>query len=416
MGPGIARYRCAEIPVFTFLVLAGCSLAEAPSEAGRGPREALVIELDQETLRRARQHSPLPPLPPSPTNRWANHEGAATLGQFLFFDKRLSADGSVSCSTCHDPELSFADGKQLAEGLSIGRRHSPSLWNVAFNRWFFWDGRADTLWTQALAPLESEVEHGSSRTQIAGLFRADPRLSRAYEDVFEEVVKLEDTDDLSRVFTNVGKALAAYERKLISKSSRFDRFIAALDDPTDSPNDYLVEAELRGLELFVGRANCRLCHAGPLFSDREFHDTRVPLLREDQAPDSGRYGGIAALQSSEFRGGGEFSDDLASRLPQPVLRGETWGEFKTPTLRSVAASPPYMHQGQLATLRDVVHFYSTLENARPPHDHGETTMVPLGLSEGEIDDLVAFLGALTGEAVDPILLRQPESPSDRKRD
>jgi len=416
MGAGIARYRCAEISVFTFLLLAGCSLAEAPRRASGGPQEALGIELDQETLRRARQHSPLPPLPPSPTNRWADHEGAAKLGQFLFFDKRLSADGSVACSTCHDPGQSFADDRQLAEGLSVGRRHSPALWNVAFNRWFFWDGRADTLWTQALAPLESEVEHGSSRAQIAELLRADPGLSRAYEEVFGEAVQLETAEDVTRVFTNVGKAIAAYERKLISKSSRFDRFIAALDDPTDAAGDYLAAAELRGLELFVGRANCRLCHAGPLFSDREFHDTRVPLLHEGQAPDSGRYGGIAALQASEFRGGGEFSDDPESRLPEPVLRGETWGEFKTPTLRNVATSPPYMHQGQLASLRDVVHFYSTLENARPPHDHGETTMVPLGLSEGEIDDLVAFLGALTDVALAPELLKQPESPSARSAD
>ena len=416
MGSGLARYRCAELPVFIFLVLASCSLAEAPRKAAREPQTAQGFVLDQETLRRARQHSPLPPLPPSPTNRWADDDGAAVLGQFLFFDKRMSADGSVSCSTCHDPELSFADGKQLAVGMSIGRRHSPSLWNVAYNRWFFWDGRADTLWTQALAPLESELEHGTSRAQIAGIFRTDDRLSQAYQEVFEVPVELETAEDLTRVFANVGKALAAYERKLISRSSRFDRFITALDNPSNSRNDHLAEAELRGLELFVGKANCRLCHAGSLFSDREFHDTRVPLLNEGQAPDSGRYGGISALQSSEFRGGGGFSDDPASRLPQPVLRGETWGEFKTPTLRNVAASPPYMHQGQLATLRDVVHFYSTLKNARPPHDHGETTMVPLELSELEIDDLVAFLGALTGEAPEPELLRQPESPSARQSD
>ncbi len=403
-------YRCPALAVFTFLAIASCIPVERQQESPSRPDSVLGSAIDAETLRRARQHSPLPALPASPTNRWADDERAAILGQFLFFDRRLSANGEVSCSTCHDPELSFADGKQLAQGLEVGPRHTPSLWNVAYNRWFFWDGRADTLWSQALGPLESEVEHGMSRVAIAALIRQDPDLRGAYEAVFGALPHSERPEDIDRLFVNVGKAMEAYERKLISRSSRFDRFIAEEESGSSEVNAALTSSELRGLSLFVGAANCRLCHAGPLFSDREFHDTRVPLLDGHRPPDSGRYGGIRSLLGAEFRGAGPFGDDPEHSMPEPVLRGETWGEFKTPTLRNVAKTGPYMHQGQLESLRDVVHFYSTLENARPPHDHGEVTMVPLELSASEIDDIVAFLGTLTDESIDAELLKPLASP------
>ena len=406
-------YRSPAVAVFTFLAITGCIPLEGLPESPNGPDSLPGSGLDAETLRRARQHSPLPPPPASPTNQWADDERAAVLGQFLFFDSRLSANGEVSCSTCHDPGLSFADGKQLAEGLQVGTRHTPSLWNVAYNRWFFWDGRADTLWSQALGPLESELEHGMNRAAIAALFRQDQELFDAYTHVFDTSPLIDAPGDVDRLFVNVGKAIEAYERKLISRSSRFDRFIAVGASRSAEAGGGLTSSELRGLSLFVGEANCRLCHAGPLFSDREFHDTRVPLLDRNRPPDSGRYGGISLLLEAEFKGAGPFGDDPGVSMPEPVLRGETWGEFKTPTLRNVAETGPYMHQGQLATLRDVVHFYSTLENARPPHDHGEVTMVPLELSAREVDDLVAFLGTLTDESIEAKLLKPLASPLSR---
>ncbi|MFT7662973.1 MAG: cytochrome c peroxidase [Planctomycetota bacterium] len=396
------------------LLFGACSAYPETVEAEELESRDVSGEWDVETQRRVLQHSPLAAPPLSPTNRVADDELAAELGQFLFYETRLSANGKVSCSTCHDPDQSFADGRALAVGLEIGRRHSPSLWNVAYNRWFFWDGRADTLWTQALLPLESAAEHGTDRFAIARLIQSDVELFDAYARVFGEVPMLDDQQSVDRIFTNVGKAIEAYERLLISRSSRFDLFVSKLRQGGGGSSELLTQSERRGLELFVGKANCRLCHSGPLFSDREFHDTRVPLLDRDRAPDSGRYGGIAALLSAEFRGDGEYGDDPGVSLPNPSRRGETWGEFKTPTLRNVAMTAPYMHQGQLKTLREVVRFYSTLENARPPHDHGETTMIPLELTSAEIDDLVAFLETLTDEAIDPNLLKAPTQPLTRR--
>src|SRR5262249_10473588 len=140
------------------------------------------------------QHSPLGAPPVDPSNSVADDEGAARLGQRLFFDRRLSS-GEVSCSTCHDPGHGFSDRKPVSEGVGQGRRHTPSLWNVAYNRWYFWDGRRDSLWSQALTPMESESEMGGTRLQVAHLVAADPELRGAYESVFGP---LPDVSDLAR--------------------------------------------------------------------------------------------------------------------------------------------------------------------------------------------------------------------------
>ncbi|MEM7166528.1 MAG: cytochrome c peroxidase [Planctomycetota bacterium] len=392
-------------------------------------------------LRKIRQQSPLPALRADATNRYATHPEAALLGQQLFFDVRFSGNGKVSCATCHDPQQDFHDGKALAEGISTMTRHTPSLWHVARQRWFFWDGRSDSLWAQALDPIEVPGEMAGSRTRVVRLLRDDAQLRRTYESVFgslpatllaplpddarpaapgatDELTAVHDAAwlqltaaqrrDIDRTFVNAGKAIAAYVRRLERGPSPFDAFVAALVEAPTPNNDLLSPSAQRGLALFNGRANCRSCHGGPLFSDGEFHDTGVAPLNGKQAMDAGRYAGIQRLRKSPFTADGVFSDErngaAAQRSKSVTQTPQNYGRFKTPSLRNVALTAPYMHQGQLPTLEAVVRFYSTREGALPPAHHAETILQPLHLSDAEVGDLVAFLESLTGTPPDPALL------------
>jgi cytochrome c peroxidase len=388
--------------------------------------------------------TPLAPVPPDPSNRYSDDDGAARLGQFLFFDTRLSKNGDVSCASCHVPSRGFGDGRSLpAPRFGPGLRHVPTLWNVAYNRWQFWDGRADSLWAQALDPLEHPNEHAGDRRQFAKLVRDDAALRRAYERVFGPLPEIKDDAPprdaaATAVFVNIGKAIAAYERKLVSRRSPFDVFGEGLASGDEAKLGAIGEDAQRGLKLFIGRANCRSCHHGSNLTDGEFHDTGINAASPQAAlPDAGRFDGIARLLASDFSLLGQHSDDASGKTESPtaflVNSAERRGEFKTPTLRNIATTAPYMHRGQIGTLEDVVLFYSTLtipDRRRAPgsparsvpasvpgrgHMHGaaggrEHILVPLNLSKSEADDLVAFLKTLTDTGIDPSLLAQPSSP------
>ncbi|MGQ0552635.1 MAG: cytochrome-c peroxidase [Planctomycetota bacterium] len=364
-------------------------------------------------LRRILRLSPLPPPPPDPTNAVADDPRAARLGQALFFDGRLSADGTVSCATCHVPSRAFADGRDLGRGLAELDRHTPALWNLADNRWFFWDGRADTLWSQALQPLRDPREMGATREQILDVLRADQRLRADYIHVFGDLPAASASEAaLDTAFVNVGKALAAYQRRLVSDRAPFDVFVEGLREGSPDKLAALSESARAGLKLFVGRANCHLCHSGPNFTDREFHSTRVPPLRPELAKDPGRQRGIDRLLTDPFNSRSAFTDD-GGRLARETLdflqpRVENLGQFKTPSLRNVALTAPYMHQGQFATLRDVLNHYSRFEVVHDPlRNHFELMLQPLHLTEQELADLLAFLESLTDADLDPGLLGPP---------
>lgn len=426
-------------------VLAGGVLSGLTASARA---DATLPVFSPDEIRLILQHSPPPPPPPDPTNAVADDPRAAKLGQFLFFDPRLSSNGKVSCATCHDPALGFADGKPQSEGVGgVGVRHTPSVWNAAHNRWQFWDGRADTLWSQALKPLESELEMGFSRLEVVHLLRRDADLRGAYERIFGALgdfddpsrfpaaarpspygrpdaraqawarMSAEDQDAVNRVFANAGKAIAAYERKLVSRGAPFDRFAAALRVGDSAGLAALSPSAQRGLKLFIGRAKCRLCHSGPNFSDGEFHNTGVPPRGGGMPRDPGRYEGAVKVLADPFNAAGSYSDERlseAGRMLQFLAnRPENWGLFKTPGLRNVARTAPYMHQGQFATLEEVVTFYSTREGAVPMgHHRQETILTPLGLTEQERADLVAFLTSLNEESPpEEALVRRPASPA-----
>lgn len=424
--------------VLAFTLLA---LAAAPVSAQQPPSA-----LDERTRKLAAELLRDAEPPPDPTNRYATDPRAAALGQFLFFDTRLSPDGKFACATCHDPARAFTDGEPLARGRVPLTRNTPTLLDAARTRWLFWDGRADALWSQALVPLESDDEMGSSRARVAHHVASDAALKRAYEEIFGPVPDLARvpadagplgaTDDprrsawnaltdadraaVERVFANVGKALAAYERLLLPQNSPFDVFVRALRENDVRGIETYPAAAQRGLALFLGRANCRSCHVGASFSDQEFHNIGVPARvarrapGSSPAPDSARHGGIETLLRDPFNARGAYSDEKdgerARELGQLTATPEVWGALRTPSLRNVARTAPYMHQGQFATLREAVEYYSTLKGSVPIGHHGEKVLTPLNLTESEIADLITFLETLSDPPLPAELLRTPASP------
>lgn len=431
-----SRITLALLPAIAAPALAFCLLAAAQAE-----RDSGAVAFSPEERAHLGELSPVPAPPPDPTNRYFEDEAAARLGQALFFDARLSADGTVSCATCHVPARGWTDGKPLAAGLANLPRHTMTLWNVAHNRWFFWDGRKDTLWSQALAPLEDPREHGTSRLAVLHVLAADADYARAYRDVFgvlpdvsderrfprdarpvpEEpehphalawsTMSSDDQEAASRAFVNAGKAIAAFERKIVARDAPFDRFVAGLasDDPAQLAA--LDAAAQRGARLFIGKARCFLCHDGPSFTDLEFHDNRVPVGEEGGDP--GRKLGIRRLKADPLNALSAYADDggEAGRIKVSLLVNDSHlGKlFKTPTLRNVSRTAPYMHEGQFATLGAVVRFYNRLENAAPENPN-ERLVVPLGLSDEEEADLVAFLESLSDAGLPPALMAPPATP------
>lgn len=391
------------------------------------------------------RHSPPRAVPADPTDARADLPAAARLGQFLFFDRRLSGNGQVSCATCHDPARAFADGRALARGIALGTRNTPSVIDASLSPWFFWDGRADSLWSQALQPFENPREAGTDRLHIAHLVADDPRLRAAYQRIFGPLPHLDDLarfpaharpdgnarlpaarawagmtaadqHAVNRLYSNLGKAIEAYERRLVDRSSPFDRYVAALRAGRAAAQTVITPAAKRGLKLFVGSASCEPCHSGPAFSDGQFHNLGLPVL-DGQAPDQGRAAGIALLTASPFNGAGPFSDDRtgAARdrityLPAPASQ---LGAFQTPSLRNVALTAPYMHDGRFATLAQVLDFYS--EHGKGQHGRlvgvrEETANLVPSLGKQQQADLIAFLCTLSGDPLPRSLTQAPADP------
>ena len=369
--------------------------------------------------------SPLPATPPpNPTNRVADDPQAAKLGQMLFFDERLSKDGTVACATCHSPFHGFADVEATSLGAGRGTRNAPTLLNVAYNKWQFWDGRSDSLWSQALIALEGEKEQAGTRLQYAHLIK---RLYQDdYETVFGPLPNLEDTNrfpshgkpgdvqfdnmsetdkiSINTVFANIGKVIEAYERLLISWNAPFDQYVAG------DVNAIGIEAK-RGLKIFIGKGVCILCHDNSNFTDNDFHNLGVP--QGELPEDTGRYDGIKQLLDNPFNGGGTYSDD--PEVPQRILdflepTQQHKGQFKTPTLRNVELTAPYFHTGDFPTLESIIEFNNA--GGVPSGFVGmrEGTLEPLNLSEQEAKDLVEFLLTLTGESPLEHLSIKPNLP------
>ena len=329
-----------------------------------------------------------------PSNRASGRPAAIAFGEALFLEPRLSGTGAVSCASCHRPERSFTDGQRRAAGIAGVDRNTPSLANVRLQRWFGWDGAADNLWAQSLRPMLEAREMGGSVKHVATLIRDDAALGARYREAFGTAPPADD----EALAVDVAKALAAYQETLVTGRTPFDDFRDALArGDTVAAARYPLAAR-RGLALFIGKGGCNVCHIGPNFTNGEFHDTGVPFFVAPGRVDTGRYDGIRRVQASRYNLLGAFSDDARRTTATPVrhvaLDHRNFGEFRTPTLRNVARTAPYMHDGSLATLRDVVRHYSELDVERL-HADGERILQPLHLKAREIDDLVAFLESLS---------------------
>jgi cytochrome c peroxidase len=338
-------------------------IAGVPSIHAEGPKRPLGLDV----------YRPVPdanPLTPAKVD----------LGRRLFRDRRLSRDGSKACASCHDPRRAFTNGEQVGQGVGgvRGTRNVPTIVNRAWGRSFFWDGRAPTLEDQVLLPILHPDELAMTVPLVVALAQSEryrPRFADAFgqspalpiasrpnpADANDPYAGVNAADAIA--LRRVALALAAYVRTIQAGDSSYDRYI-------NGDRSALSASARRGLEIFRGKGGCTGCHVGPTFSDEEFHNTGV-AWRTGVLTDEGR---------------GRVTKAAADR-----------GAFKTPTLREVARTAPYMHDGSFATLASVVDFYDRGGAANPGLDRD---IRPLKLTPGDKEDLVAFLKALTGKTRD----------------
>lgn len=353
--------------------------------------------LDFTPAERARisSHGPWPPAPEAdPSNRIDGRPAAVAFGRLLFFEPALSADGTLSCASCHRPELAFQDGRRTAQGRAEGLRNTTSLLDAAQRRWLGWDGAHDSLWSASLAPLLARREMAASPAQLVATVRGQPRLAAAYRAAFGN----EPGPDDGRVLVDLAKALAAYQATLVSARTPFDDFRdALLRGDHEAAARYPLPAQ-RGLRLFIGEGRCSVCHAGPAFTNGEFADVGVPFFVPGGV-DGGRHAGLSQLRASPYNRLG-LHNDAGAADPRAVTtrhvvpQHRNFGEFRVPGLRQLAHTAPYMHDGSLAALEDVVRHYSELDEERL-HADGERILRPLKLDATQAGDLAAFLRSLS---------------------
>ena len=302
---------------------------------------------------------PLVPLPPSPPVPLSNLQTPAkvALGKKLFFDPKLSVNGSISCAFCHMPKAGFADPRPVSIGVGgkRGGRNAPSALNAAYLDRQFWDGRAGSLEEQAIGPLTNPVEMENPTNQsVVDRLRKIPFYHRSFQEVFGGDVTID----------RIGEAIAAYERTLLTPNTPYDRYLMG-------EKKALSPSAQKGFLLFKGKARCVLCHSGALLTDQSYHNLGVPQMGT-LSTDVGRYA---------------ISHDPADK-----------GKFRTSPLRNVALTSPYMHDGAFKTLKQVVDFYNK-GGGKSPFKTKDPLLQPLHLTKQEKIELVDFLLALNGETV-----------------
>lgn len=333
-------------------------------------------------------------MQPDPGNEYSAQPWAEALGEQLFHSTSLSENQSISCASCHLPNQGFADGLAVARGVKVHVRNTQGLMNVGYQRWFGWDGGADSLWAASLRPILSDIEMNTEVTTVATRLRSTAYFAQALSNVGIKIFALTD----EQLLVIAGKVLAAYQRTLVSGQTSFDRYRAALlKDDTTAQQAY-PDAAIRGLKIFFGEANCHICHFGPNFSNGEFHDIGRPFFTAVGKVDPGRFAGIKRVQSDPFNLAGHHNStkvQIEIQKTTTVKLGQVnFGQWRTPTLRNLKHTAPYMHDGSLATLRDVVDSYANIDPARL-HTQGEALLKPRDWSESERNDLVIFLESLT---------------------
>jgi cytochrome c peroxidase len=383
--------------------------------------------------------SPLPALPPDPTNKYADDAGAATLGQALFFDKRYSGaltvasdlgivgdTGKVACATCHSGGA-MSDGRApftVTVGTGTHTRNAPALVNSSFYEWTNWGGRFAAQWELPLAVAENALTMNSTRLKLAhftydnykveyeAVFGAlpaaldasaadaarFPAAGKPGDSAWDTDTNSADKAAINLIIVNYGKAIEAYLRKLVSRNAPFDQYV-------DHGGGNLSESAIRGSLLFVGKAKCNACHSGPFFTDDKFHNLG------GLGADDGRFKDAGALKGSALNIDGAFSDKTdtgrLANLTNPMTDVTPHAAFRTASLREVKDTAPYMHAGQLADLPAVVAFYNAGGGEPVSGSTKDPLLAPLGLNETEQADLVEFLKTLSGEPLPSALLSAP---------
>ncbi len=370
---------------------------------------------------RALSLSSLPPALEDPSNRYANNSQAQTLGRQLFLDPQFSVNGKLSCASCHQPQRNFTDGLPRAVGVHATGRNTPTIIAAAWSRWFYWDGRRDSLWAQALVPFEAADEMGGSRMAVVRQIGQKSDYRQLYQAVFgpfpDELLNsslpknagpLGDKDTqnywyllpiktqhiMNQVYSHVGKAIAAYERTLLPQRTRFDVFVDQLlsGQAVTAP---LLKNEIAGLKLFIdaNQTQCLQCHNGALFSNGDFHNIGSGNFSVEPL-DFGRSLGLQAVLIDEFNCLGRFSDAQPDDCKQVRFLNKSahiplQGAYKTPSLRYAKNTAPYFHDGRFNNLLDVMRYYNN-----PPKDNGPHELKPLNLTDQQLFDLVAFVNML----------------------
>lgn len=325
-------------------LLVGCSSNEGVTNSAIEPPVEESATIDQELQDVIAKFQPIGNIPVPDDNPMT--EEKVELGKQLYFDTRLSGNNKLSCFSCHATGAGYGDNLPKFIGFEghEGARNSPTIINSGYYTSNFWDGRAGSLEEQALGPIQSEVEMNQNLDELVTELRAVPGYVDQFNQVFNEEIVAE----------NIAKAIAAFERTITITDTRFDRFLAG-------ETEALNAQEIEGMKLFAGKANCMSCHAGPTLSDNNFHNIGLE-------GDEGRY----AVTNQE-----------ADK-----------GKFKTPGLRGVSHTGPFMHDGSLATLKDVVNYYN---DGGSNHPNKDPLMQPLNLTDEEVDAVVAFLESMSGE-------------------
>lgn len=275
------------------------------------------------------------------------------LGRALFFDKRMSKDNTIACASCHMAKKGFGDGMPVSTGIKgqKGGRSAPVSFNRVYSKAQFWDGRAATLEDQSIGPFANPIEHGfASHDEMVAKMKKMPGYRKLFQEVFGGEITIQD----------VGRAVASFQRTILSGNSAVDKYDLGGDQ------NALSDSAKRGLELFRGKARCTRCHSGFNFTDEKFHNLGIGW--DDNKVDLGRY--------------------METKNPEDI------GAFKTPTLREIARTAPYMHDGRFKTLEEVVKFYNQGGVKNP---HQDNTIIPLEMTDEEQQDLVAMLKSLNGE-------------------
>lgn len=305
--------------------------------------------------------APLPTYVPTPPTN-LGYLQKVELGRQLYFDTRLSKNNSVSCAFCHNPGTGFADARQFSIGAfgTAGGRQAPTVYNTGFLPLQFWDGRAGSLEEQAIGPIHNPIEMAEKHETVVPKIAKIPGYQKQFQLIFGGGASLQ----------HIAEAIAAFERTIVSQNSAFDKYVLGDQKAMD-------EAAVRGMALFKGKARCVLCHNGPNFTDNQFHNLGVPQV-------------------------GPLKEDLGRFVVSRLERDK--GAFKTPTLRSIVETAPYMHDGVFKTLEEVIDFKNAGGGATP---NLSLLMKPLNLTAEEKADLLAFLKALTGE---PLKVTVPKLP------